>query len=155
MSAAVSVLISVAGVTAAMASGICFIFSNTVVGALSKLGPEAGAAAMVEINAMILNPAFLAVFLGPGLLCTLAAAGAWLDGHDARVQLALGAAVVVVGLIGVTAAVNVPLNDALAAQATGTPAGTELWDHYRARWTRWNTVRAAAAATTALLFALA
>jgi uncharacterized membrane protein len=155
MSALVSILVPVAAVVAAMSAGITFIFSNTIMAALARRGAEEGAAAMVAINEVILNPAFFAIFLGPGLLLTAVAIGAWADGHGARLALALGAAVYVLGVVLVTIAVNVPLNDALAAQTPGTAAAIDLWEHYLVRWTRWNSVRAVAGAASALFFAFA
>lgn len=152
MSAFVSILIP-AAVATAMASGICFIFSNTVMRALANRGVEAGAAAIVEIDEVILNLSFFVVFLGPGLLCAGAALGAWVDGHDARVQIASGAAIYLLGVVAVTGAANVPLNEALAAETPGTEAAAELWRRYQVRWTRWNSVRAVAWAATGLLLA--
>lgn len=46
----------------------------------------------------------------------------------------LAAGLYLVGVLGVTGVVNVPLNDAL-------DAGRVAWADYRVRWTRWNHVR--------------
>ena len=51
---------------------------------------------------------------------------------------AVAAGVHLVGAVGVTAVVNVPMNDALAAR-------TLDWATYRRRWTGWNHVRTVAA----------
>ena len=72
MSTVVAVLIPIAAVASAVAAGITFIFSNTIMRALGRRGDASGAATMVEINEVILNPVFYAVFLGPGLLCAAA-----------------------------------------------------------------------------------
>lgn len=58
-----------------------------------------------------------------------------------------GAALYLVGTFGVTAAGNVPLNDALAARE-GADA-VAFWPDYAARWTRWNHVRTVAAIAAA------
>jgi uncharacterized membrane protein len=54
------------------------------------------------------------------------------------------------GVLGVTVAGNVPLNDALAAAdpAAGPPGGWPAWVR---RWTAWNTVRSLAALAAAAL----
>ena len=45
------------------------------------------------------------------------------------------------GVIGVTAAFNIPLNDALDRVAADSAEGERLWRHYLSRWTAWNHVR--------------
>jgi uncharacterized membrane protein len=67
-----------------------------------------------------------------------------------------GAALYIVGTIGVTIACNVPLNNRLA---TLYPQGADAacrWEEYVAKWTAWNHLRAAAslAAAAALTIAL-
>jgi uncharacterized membrane protein len=61
----------------------------------------------------------------------------------------------VLGVIGVTIAFNVPLNDRLARAAPDSPEGASLWQHYLARWTAWNHLRTAASALAMALFILA
>jgi len=52
----------------------------------------------------------------------------------------------------VTIAVNVPLNDALAATRPDGTGAADHWGSYLRRWTAWNHLRAAAAlAATGLL----
>lgn len=123
----------VAGVGAGLVAGLLFAFSAGVMAALGRLPAGDGAAAMRSVNAAVLNPLFLGVFGGAGVAVVAAAVA---SGGAAAV---VGAAVLhVVGVLGVTAAVNVPLNDALAADRVP-------WERYLLRWTRWNHVRAGAA----------
>ncbi|WP_205346900.1 anthrone oxygenase family protein [Pseudonocardia broussonetiae] len=123
----------VAGVGCGLVAGLLFAFSAGVMTALRNLPAGRGAAAMRSVNAAVLNPLFLGVFGGAGVAAVATAVAS--GGAPAVV----GAAVLyVVGVLGVTAAVSVPLNDALAAERVP-------WELYLVRWTRWNHVRAGAA----------
>lgn len=50
-------------------AGLFFAFSTAVMEALARLPAAAGIAAMQSINVAILNPLFLATFLGTGAVC--------------------------------------------------------------------------------------
>lgn len=134
-------------------AGLFFAFSTAVMAALARLPYEQGAAAMNAVNAAILNPAFLTVFMGMALvslaLAVKAVAG-WSQPGSA--WLLAGSLVYLVGIFGVTAAVNVPLNDALAAA----PAGdAQVWSRYLAEWVPWNHVRTLAGLAALACFAMA
>lgn len=62
------------------------------------------------------------------------------DGAGGLLTLA-GCGLYVVGVFGVTAAYNVPMNDALAAIPAGSQESAEYWSVYLERWTRWNGIR--------------
>lgn len=128
-------------------AGTFFAFSNFVMKGLERLPVEQGAAAMRSINVTVLNPLFLALFAGTGLVCLGLAlhAGFRLNEPGARFLL-VGGLLYVVGTFGVTMALNVPLNDALAADA-----GT--WERYLTQWTLWNHVRTSAALLACLTLA--
>jgi len=135
-------------------TGILLIFSNTVMPSLARHGE--GADTMVTINEVILNPVFLLLFMGTTLAC-VALAALTLLGHGGGGLLTLvGCGVYIVGVFGVTAAFNVPMNDALAALPAGSPELAEYWSLYLERWTRWNTIRSVLgiAGTTILAVAL-
>jgi uncharacterized membrane protein len=113
--------------------GVFFAYSNSVVPGLDKT--EHATASMRSINVVIINPRFLATFLGP--LVTSAATGFLLLGIDESTAALLYFAAAVVYLLGslaVTGRLNVPMNNALEA-------GTLTWADYAPRWRRWNTVR--------------
>lgn len=147
-------LLVAAVVGSGVVSGLLFIFSNTIMAALSRQGPDAGAAAMVAINAVILNPLFFLFFVGTVPLAVAAAGMALATGHDARFIIVGAAALYLLGVFLVTAAVNVPLNDRLAAVTPGTEEARALWSLYLQRWTRWNTIRTVAGLGATVLFAL-
>lgn len=113
--------------------GVFFAYSNSVVPGLDKT--EQATATMRSINVVIVNPRFLATFVGP--VITAAATGFLLLGIDETTPalLYLAAAVVyLLGCLAVTGRVNVPMNNALEN-------GTLTWADYAPRWRRWNTVR--------------
>jgi uncharacterized membrane protein len=127
-------------------AGLFFAFSVSVMGALARLPAEQGAAAMSAINVVIVNPVFLTVFMGMTLICAVLAVKAVVGwSQPGSFWLLAGSLFYLVGIFAVTAAFNVPLNDALAADAGG--AG---WTRYLAQWVPWNHVR-----TTAGMLSLA
>lgn len=141
---------------AALVGGVFFGFSNFVMAGLGRLAPEQGASAMNSINVTVINPAFMTALFGTGLLCLIAAAMALgsLGTLDGKLILA-AALLYVIGCDGVTMALNVPLNNALAATPVGTPEGGALWARYLKDWTFWNSVRTAASFAAAILFVVA
>jgi uncharacterized membrane protein len=115
--------------------GVFFSFSNSVVPGLEKTEHAQATAAMRSINVVIINPRFLATFVGP--VVTTAATGFLLLGIDQTTPALLYFAAAVVYLLGslvVTGRLNVPMNNALED-------GTLAWADYAPRWRRWNTVR--------------
>ena len=137
-------------------AGVFFAFSNFVMGALGKLPPAHGAAAMQSINVVVLNGLFLSI-----LMCTalgglaLAGLGAMRLGQPAGWLLMAGGLSYALGCVGVTMAFNVPLNDALKAVDPAGADGAALWARYLKDWTWWNGVRTlfAAAGMVLLVFA--
>ena len=135
-------------------TGILLIFSNTVMPSLAQHAE--GAATMVTINERILNPIFLLLFMGTTLACTALAVLTLLGHGEGGLLTLAGCGVYIVGVFGVTAAFNVPMNDALAAIPAGSQESAEYWSVYLERWTRWNTIRSVLgiAGTTILAVAL-
>ena len=146
---------SVALVLAIMGSGLMaglfFAFSTAVMAALARLPAAQGADAMNAINVVIVNPLFLAVFMGTtalALLLGVRAALGWSQPGSA--WLLSGSLFYLVGIFGVTVVFNVPLNDTLAASGD---AGT--WSRFLADWVPWNHLRTLAGAGALLCYTLA
>lgn len=146
MSAHVTFILTLlAALGSGLMAGTFFAFSSFVMGALGRLRPPAGIAAMQSINIVVINPLFLGVFLGTGVVCIallVVALMRW--GDPAAMWLVAGSVLYVVGTVLVTVGFNVPLNERLAALDPEGAAGAELWAHYRSRWTVWNHVRTVA-----------
>lgn len=138
-------------------AGLFFIFSVTIMGALGRLPPAQGIAAMQSINVVILNPIFFAVFFGTAALCLVLAVWSVVVWQDVGAAwLLTGSLLYVVGAIVVTILFNVPMNDALSAVDPASEEGARLWARYLTDWTRWNHVRTVACvgATAALILAI-
>jgi len=138
-------------------AGVFFAFSAFVMKALSRLSPVEGIAAMQSINIAVINPVFLAAFLGTAAACVFVMISALLRWQDpGAVYLLVGGALYLVGSFLVTIVFNVPKNEALASVAPADPESASLWAGYLANWTAWNHVRtvAALAAAASLTIAL-
>lgn len=156
MRAALLLSTVVAALGSGLMAGLFFAFSTFMMRALARLPPGQGIAAMQSINTAIVQSLFLPVFLGTALVCLVVAGAAMWRGLDAGgVMTITGSALYLVGVLGVTIACNVPLNDGLAAlDATG-PAASGAWAEYVARWSPWNHVRTVSAFGALLAFVLA
>ena len=133
----------------ALAAGVFFAFSSFIMEGLGDVPSAVGAEAMQGINRKAINPLFMAVLFGPALISVWAiihAATHW--GDRTATFLLAGGVVYILGAIVLTMARNVPLNDALMADA-----GT--WSHYLTEWTAWNHVRTVASLAACGLFAAA
>ena len=134
-------LVFIGAITGAgIVTGLLFAFSNFVMRALAKLPNEQGMFAMQEINEKIINPIFVAFFLGTPLLCAAIAVNALTDLKSVGSTYSLlGAILYLVGPFGITMLFNVPLNNKLArAEVADADA---VWPDYQLRWQRWNHAR--------------
>ena len=147
-------LVVVLLVGSGLISGILFIFSNTVMEALARQGEDEGAAAMVSINAVILNPSFFTLFIGTGAASAALGILTFLWTPEGAWMLYAAAGLYIVGVLGVTGAVNVPLNERLAVAHPSGEETRKFWHHYLDRWTRWNSIRTGAGVLTTLALAV-
>jgi uncharacterized membrane protein len=137
-------------------AGVFFAFSSFVMPALARLQPTQGIAAMQSINITVINPWFMAAFLGTAAACIFLAISSLLKWHQpGAAYLLLGSLLYLVGTVGVTIVFNVPLNDALASVKPDSPDGVNLWASYLTNWTNWNHIRAAAALAAAASLTIA
>ena len=137
-------------------AGVFFAFSAFVMKAFARLPPGEGMAAMQSVNVAVLNPLFLAVFLGTAVACMAAIVFSWLRWHEpGAVYWLAGGLLYLAGTFLVTLVFNVPRNNALASAAPADPGSASLWTGYLASWTAWNHVRTAAALAAAASFTLA
>ncbi|MDN7592227.1 anthrone oxygenase family protein [Burkholderia seminalis] len=134
-------------------AGVYFAFSTFVMTSLGRLAPPAGAAAMNAINVDIVRSPFMPLFLGTTLMALALAAIALFNRDQPGAMAAVaGGVLYVFGMFAVTMAVNVPLNDALAAADPVTAQGAALWTRYLRDWTMWNHVRTVASAAACACF---
>lgn len=136
-------------------AGVFFAFSSFVMNALARLQPTQGIAAMQSINITVINPLFMAPFLGTAAACIFFLITSVLKWHQpGAVYLLLGSLLYLIGTFGVTVVFNVPLNEALATVEPSSTDGIKLWSGYLANWTLWNHVRTAAALAATALFSI-
>jgi uncharacterized membrane protein len=136
-----------ATVTMGLLAGVFWIYANAFMPGLRRTDDRTFVAAFQAVDRAIINPVFLAAFLGALALTGLAAALHL--GADGRSVLpwVVAAFVLYLAVVVVTLGVNVPLNDGL--KAAGDPdriadlaAVRERFNE--ARWVRWNLARAVA-----------
>ena len=99
----------VAAVVAGLQAGTYFTWSTGVMPGLARVDDRTFVSAVQQMNIAIVNPVFIATFLGAPLL---AGAAAVLCGPQAR-PWAIAATVLAVGTLVISFAGNIPLNDAL------------------------------------------
>jgi uncharacterized membrane protein len=138
-------------------AGVFSAFSTFVMKALAALPPAQGIAAMHSINVAVINPWFLATFLGTAALCAVLGVLSLFTWHKSgAAYLLVGSGLYLFGTVLVTGAFNVPRNEALATVDPTNADAVNLWAGYVTTWTTWNHVRtvAALAAATSLTLAL-
>ena len=154
MASLVAPLTFVAAIGAGLNAGLFFIFSVCIIAAFARLAPAEGVAAMNAINAVIQNPYFFLSFFGTALASLVLIVLAFLAGGAGSMLIAAGGAVFLVGVIGVTVAFNVPMNEQLAGISAGSADGVAFWKRYLTDWTAWNHVRTIASMLSLALFIL-
>ena len=152
----VSGLLWFAAIGCGLMAGIYFAFSAFIMNSLARIAPQAGIAAMNAINSEIVKSLFMPLFIGTTLTAASLAVLAvlrWSEPNSGA--LFAGGVLYVAGMFVVTAVLNVPLNDALAASDPASIEGATLWTTYLRDWTWWNHVRTLAALGASLLFTAA
>lgn len=138
-----------------LVAGVFFAFSTFVVPALARLQPAQGIAAFQSINITVYNPWFMTAFLGTGGVCIFLAVSSLFKWYQpSAVYLLVGSLLYLVGVVLVTIAFNVPLNNALAIVKPDSTEGATLWARFLIDWTFWNHVRTAAALAAAASFTI-
>jgi uncharacterized membrane protein len=136
------VLTFLAALGSGLLAGVFFAFSSFIMKGLARLVPSAGIAAMQSINITVINPVFMAVFVGTAIIGVVLAVVSFLMWREVGGPwLLAGSLLYVLGSFVVTLAFNVPLNDAVAAVDPASAEGAALWSRYLSSWTGWNHVR--------------
>ncbi|MGW6966371.1 anthrone oxygenase family protein [Streptomyces zaomyceticus] len=128
-------VLGAATVATGLVAGVWFAYVCSVMPALARSDDRVFAEVMRNINEVIQNPLFFGVFFGAPILTAVAA---WqYRATRTRVWTFAGLALSLAVFV-VTSAVNVPLNDALAAAGDVSAAR----DAFEGPWVAWNIVRA-------------
>jgi uncharacterized membrane protein len=154
MSRLTFILLTAAAVGSALMAGSFFAFSTFVMKGLARLPAADGIRAMQAINSAVVPSAFVATFMGTALVSLPLVVTSFSSSGAERMTMLLGSVFYVVGVFGVTAACNVPRNDALAALDPVNPASAAYWARYLTEWTFWNHVRTVFAVLALVLLVL-
>ncbi|MEO1061943.1 MAG: anthrone oxygenase family protein [Actinomycetota bacterium] len=132
-------------VATGLMAGLFYGWTVSVIPGTRRLAGADYVELMQHVNREILTPRFLVPLIGIPLLLGAAAVAQFRAGDQRRgVLVAAGALTYLVGVFGVTAARNVPLNDQLDAFDLGAATAAEVDERrqtYEDPWNRWNTVR--------------
>ncbi len=144
----------VAAVGTGIVGGVLFAFSTFVMRALDDLDPPEAIRTMQAINVRAVNPIFMGLFFGTGLLTVVVAGVSVMRSEqDPDWRLATAALLYIV-TIAITAAYHVPHNDTLARVNSTDANSAQIWHTYSSGWTNWNHLRMLTAiASSALLVA--
>ncbi|ODU51456.1 MAG: hypothetical protein BGO01_11135 [Armatimonadetes bacterium 55-13] len=123
----------------ALVAGTFFAFSAFVMAALSRMDPAMAARMMNSINVAIVRSPFIPLFLFSAVMSVVLPIWAWRVEGRLSVGLAISGASYLLGILVVTATLNVPMNDRLAASDSAQLA--QAWASYAGPWTAWNHVR--------------
>ena len=138
-------LLTTSVVATGLMAGLFYGWSVSVIPGTRRLASTDYVELMQHINREILTPRVLVPFVGIPLLLAAASVTQFRVGDQRRgVLIAAGALTYLVGVFGVTAARNVPLNDELDAFDLGAATTEQIEDRrqtYEAPWNRWNSVR--------------
>jgi len=140
-----------------LSTGVFFAWSCSVLPGLKLLSAREYILAFQSMNRAIQNPVFLLCFLGAGIALPVAT---WMHrGESVRWGLLLAASVVyIVGVLGVTMAGNVPLNEALDKFDAGTATAAQMArqrELFEGPWMALHNWRSVAAVVSFMLSVLA
>lgn len=153
METAFLTLLWVSAIGCGLMAGIYFAFSAFIMASLATLPSPQGIAAMQAINRVILGSPFMVLFFGTTLSSALLVVfGIVYWGEPTALMTVVAGDLYVFGMFLVTAAYNVPLNNALDAQDPNDEAAVVAWERYLRIWTRWNHVRTVASVISCGLF---
>ncbi|MER6945848.1 anthrone oxygenase family protein [Nonomuraea sp. NPDC000554] len=146
MRLAQTVSLIAATITTGLMAGLFAAFAYAIMPALKAAGDRTFVDVMQRINVTIVNGWFMLSFLGALGFTALSAFLAWRgQGREALPWIIAGLVLYLVMFV-ITSAVNVPLNDRLAA--AGKPGHiadvAAVRERFESAWVVWNTVRALA-----------
>jgi len=147
-----TVALLIAAVGTACVGGAVVAFSLFVMPALNRLAPAESIRAMQSINLRAERPPFGLAILAPFFASVGLAIAALVNWSAASPWVLAGAALYILVGLGVTAVVNVPLNNRLA-RTSGLDAAT--WAAFERPWVRANHVRSVGALLASAAFVVA
>ena len=148
-------LIVVSAVGSGLVAGLFFTFSTFVMKALGQVAPSQGIQTMQAINITVMNPITMGAFMGTAGLSLAGVGYAALNWQAPGSAWLLAGGLLYLASFVITAAGNVPMNNALASMDAATDTAAGYWQHYLTRWTFLNHLRTVAATLAVAAYALA
>ncbi|WMS44647.1 DUF1772 domain-containing protein [Acuticoccus sp. MNP-M23] len=152
------VMIFVSLLSSAAIFGFFYAWVCSTMWGLDAADPRVAIAAMQAMNASVRNAVFAPVFFGTPVYLAVTAALLWARrARQSAGLFALSAAVSLVLGAGLTMAVNVPMNEALALVVIpdDPDAARAIWQDFSAPWQVWNQIRTAGSGAAFLIAVLA
>lgn len=152
-------ILILAALAAALMAGLFYAWSVSVMPGIGRLSDKGFLSAMQAMNKAIMNPLFFLAFFGAALLLPVTVLQHYGRPASVRFWLLLAACLCyLLGVMGVTIAANVPLNNTLDVFNVSTAGPSELRamrSDFEGPWNRWNHIRTVCAILTALLVIIA
>ncbi|MNE12103.1 hypothetical protein D3C80_1048840 [compost metagenome] len=154
-----TILLIITATAAALSAGVFFAWSCSVIPGLAQMADREYILAMQSFNKAILNPVFFAVFMGALVLLPVSTFMNYTNPTNLRFWLLLAATIVyAVGVFGVTAFGNVPLNESLAAFNLSAASASDIAAariNFEGPWVNLHTIRTVAAVVVVVLLVTA
>jgi uncharacterized membrane protein len=133
-------LLLAATLAVGLQAGTYYVWASGVMPGLARTDDRTFVDALQNMNVAIVNPVFLATFLGAPVL----AAGAAVAASGSARPWAVAGLALALGTLVVSFAANIPLNDALeaAGRVDGIKDLAAVRADFEDSWVRWNVVRA-------------
>ncbi|UFH52902.1 DUF1772 domain-containing protein [Spirosoma sp. KNUC1025] len=152
-----TILLACAATTTALMAGLFYAYFCSVNPGLHRLSDTEYLTAMQSINRAILNPIFFISFIGTPILLPMATWFHYGNPVSLRFWFLLTATLIYLfGVLGVTIAGNIPLNEALDSFSIQKASMDEIAAQrvkFEAPWNTWNTIRTVAS-VVALVFVI-
>ncbi len=127
----------------ALSAGLFFSWAVSVMPGTKKVSDFTYMESMQSINKAIINPWFLAIFLGPLVLLILSSIG-YYEYKQAFYPILVASLSYIIGTVGITAFGNVPMNETLDAISNHSLSSQELKEArlaYEGKWDQLHYIR--------------
>lgn len=154
-----SITLIISTLFSGLMAGLFYAWSISVAPGISKINDESYLRAFQSMNRAIINPLFLIVFMGLVLLLIYTSYSFYGTPQTTQFWLTLSAAVLYIGgVMIVTFAGNIPLNNSLEALKIDTMSLDQMAAFRRgfeSKWNTFNTIRTVCSSASFLLLILA
>ncbi len=145
------IILAIATVLSALMSGFFFAYTFSVNAGLHKLNDRSYLAAMQHINKAVLNPVFYSCFFGALIFLVISSILCFNIGSPRRYLVLCACISYAIGVLGITVARNVPLNQQLASFDIAMASEASLQSMravFEVPWVCWNNIRTLASFIT-------